>query len=292
MRKYRREIIVGFLTVAATVLAVGYFFGRISERKEAVDTDLYGLIAPSSRGVLAINRPETFARFMLAEKSTHDLFASVLPDIYLLLLKKNPSLSHVVVSFHPQGAVMYAQADARQAYLINKEILTPVFNAYSPQQHMVNGISFTYFPVADRRFFGCYQYQGVWAGSFSKRLLEEAAGRQLAYGNAGQAAGRFCAPETAAPVTLFVPLDSLDLYVSIDDSTQWRLGNRWLTADLYVRGGDLCGIGALPYEAERDSLYVPMADTLARRLESFFPSHRFSAQADPDSVSVYFTVCK
>lgn len=187
---------------------------------------------------------------------------------------------------------MYAAADESTAYRIDKETLSPAFDAYSPERRTQGKITFTYYPVTTDRFFGCYQYRDVFAASFSSKLLEGVAARQqLPCLPPADWKKQTVQPGIHPPVSLLMPSGPLDLYVMADDSTEWRIRDAWLTADLFTREGQLCAIGAQPYHAMLDTLYTPMADTLAQRLGQAFPDVGFHATADVGTEWVYFTVC-
>ena len=94
-----------------------------------------------------------------------------------------------------------------------------------------------------------------------------------------------------APLNLMVQADSLDLYVALPDSTEWRIRNRWLGADLFMNENHLCYFGNLPYNATTDSLYAPLGDTLALRLEQAFPQFDVSNQTTWEEGRAFYTGC-
>ena len=127
MRIYRREIVIIILTALATLSAVYYFFGDMKESKELVQTDLYTLTAPEPEAILAVNRPSVFARIILTKEPVYQAFASKIPEIYLTIIRKNPEITSLHLSFHPQGIVMYAKADKSMSRHIEENVLKTAF---------------------------------------------------------------------------------------------------------------------------------------------------------------------
>lgn len=292
MKTKQRDITICILTLLVTALAVGYFFGSLDKQKTTEPTDLFSLAPRTPDAWLVVERPGVFARLMLSQPEIQALFAARIPAIYLTLIRQQPDLTKVLFSFHKQGVVMYAYSNESIAYRIDKEILSPAFNAYSPERQTEGEITFIYYPAATDRFFGCYQYRDVFVASFSRKLLEGVAARQqLPCIPAAEWRKQTVQPDMQAPVSLLVPAEALNLYVLANDSTEWRIRDTWLGADLFTREGHLCAIGAQPYHAVLDTFYAPMADTLSVRLEEAFPGFRFQTVADVGNEWVYFTVC-
>lgn len=292
MTTYQRDIAICILTALATAAAVGYFLGNLDRQKAVEPTDLFTLAPETPDAWLVIERPDVFARLMLSQPKTENLFASRIPAIYLTLIRQQPELEKVLFSFHKQGVIMYAKADESTAYRIDKEILSPAFNAYSPERRTEGKITFIYYPAATDRFLGSYQYRGVFVASFSSKLLEGVAARQQQPCLPSEAwQKQTVQPGIQAPVSLLIPAASLNLYVLANDSTEWRIRDPWLAADLFTREGHLCAIGVQPYHAALDTFYTPMADTLSLRLGEAFPGVGFHTVADVGNEWVYFTVC-
>lgn len=297
MKAYQREIVIVSIAVIATALAVWYFFGSMEKEKTIVQTNVYSILDPSPSGLLVVNRPAVFSRMMLSEQKIKGTFATYIPEIYLSIVEQHPSFPVVIFSFHEQGVVMYAKTDEGEAYLIHRKTLRPIYNTYRAPQQKKNGITFTYYPDAENRFLGCYYWNGVWVASYSKRLLEEAAERQLAEASAPDVStptgiqNLISTFDRHAPLNVALPASRLDLYVQISDSLEWRIQNKWLTADIYTENGTICCMGGEPYHTVLDSLYSAMADTLSLRLEHFFPQLRIKTQVDIGQETVYFTAC-
>lgn len=287
----RRDIIFFSIAALATLAAVWFFFSKMQEKKRAVRTDLYTLVAPGADVMLAVNRPATFARHILTKQRLHQAFATEIPDIYLSILRENPYLPALLFSFHPQGVVLYARADKEQVKQIEKNTLKKFFPSFAPRTQAEESIDFIFYPDTGNRFFGSYQHDGIWVASYSKKLLREAARTQLNHTNNLSAAQDRLRKtlDRNAPLNLMIQADSLNLYVTLDDSSQWRVRNRWLGADLFMNAGYLCYFGTLPYYADMDSLYAPLGDTLTRRLEQKFPQIHIKSQLKTEKDKVLYT---
>lgn len=293
MKAYKREIVICIIAALATSAAVWFFLGKMQKEKAIVQTDLYALIAPASDAVLHINRPSAFYKYMLSRKAEQEAFASKIPEIFLSVIRNHPDLSRPLLSFHPQGVVMYAQADDRLARRIEKNTLQKAFGSFAPQRQEKDAIVFTYYPDAENRFFGYYHHDGIWVASYSRKLLEEVARIQ-------QNRLNYLLPEQErlsrafdpnAPLNLMIQADSLDLYVTLPDSSERRIRNRWLGADLFMNENHLCYFGSLPYDSIADSLYTSLGDTLALRLEEAFPQFEVSNETTRENNRVFYTGC-
>lgn len=293
MKTYKREIVIFILTALATLSAVYYFFGDMKEGKDVAQTDLYTLTAPSPEAILTVNRPSTFAKIILTKQPIYQAFASEIPEIFLSIIKRNTAITALQLSFHPQGVVMYAKADKNIVNHIENDILRSAFGSFEPQLQIKGDIRFTYFPTAGNRFFGYYQHNGIWVASYSKKLLEEVADIQKSHKNylhKEQVKLRKTL-DTNAPLNLMIQSEKLNLYVKTSDSTQWRVCDRWLGADLFESEGNVCFFSSLPYHAPADTLYRTITDTLSLRLEQYFPQLHFSSQSYEEGEKMYFTGC-
>lgn len=293
MKIRRQEIGICVICIIATLLAVCFFFGMMQKEQKTVQTDLYDLVAPTPYALVAINQPSIFAKTMLTTASSYNLFALHIPKAYLSIIQNNPSLSCILFSFHDQNVVFYAKADAREAHHIKINTLAPLFGAYTPQRQDKNGIVFTYYPDINNSFFGYYQHNDVFVASHSKKLLEKIAEQQLQHKKTlSLELDILChTPNQNAPVRLIIPSQPLNLYVQLNDSTEWRISDRWLATDIFTSEGHICSFTELPYKTAQDTLYAPMADTLSLRIQKLLPLTHIASQISKEGESVYFTVC-
>lgn len=293
MKADKREIVTFVIAALATLMAVWFFLGKMQKEKETARTDLYTLVAPAPDAILSINRPVAFSKYILSRKPERDAFASKIPDIYLSIIQNNRNLPWLLLSFHPQGVIFYAQVGNSYTSRIEKNTLQKAFGSFAPQKQKKDGITFTYYPDAGNRFFGYYQHEGIWVASYSKKLLEEVAQIQRnrkSYLRPDQDHLRKSF-DPNAPLNLMVQADSLDLYVSLPDSAEWRVRKGWLGADLFMNENHLCYFGNLPYNSTADSLYTSLGDTLALRLEQAFPQFTVSNQTTRENSRVFYTGC-
>ena len=293
MNAYKREIVIFIIAALATLSAVWYFFGKMEKTKTVVQTDLYALVAPASDAILSVNRPDIFAKYILSDSATWQTFSSRMPAVYLSLIRHYPSLPEVQFSFHPQGILLYTKMTESQAERIEQNYIKKTFNSFAPQKQTIGNITFIYYPDAGNRFFGYYLYNGIYVASYSRKLLEEVARIQTR-------PVRYLLPaqeeihrafDRNAPLNLMFRADSLNLYVTLSDSTEWRIRDRWLGADLFSSKGKLCYFGSLPHQPEADSLYSALGDTLTLRLRQHFPQLPTTGQLSIDNGQVLYTGC-
>jgi hypothetical protein len=282
MRAYLKEIVLSIAALLLMSLAIMAYFKAVKEEKANDRADVYTLIPPNAQALLAINRPVIFNRVILNNPSLYKFFAAEIPEIFLSVLRQNQQMNLVVFSFHPQGVICYMQAGTKTAGDITKDILPGQFKPYSPQKQTENGIDFYYYPDTENRFFGYYVHKGIWAGSYSRRLLERAAVQQLN--------GDILLPpemntlrttfDANAPVNMLSPAKELGLR-----------NLEWFAADLFISEGKVCCYGSLPYDAVSNIPYLSIGDTLSRRIEDKYPRLQLSFQISREGEYVYLTGC-
>lgn len=293
MKAYKREIALFIITALATLSAVYFFFGDMKKGMDVAQTDLYTLTASSPEAILTVNRPAAFAKIILTKKPVYQAFAAETPEIFLSIIRKNTAIPALQLSYHPQGVVMYAKVDKEIAGHIENEILRNTFGSFEPQKQKKDDITFTYFPATGNRFFGYYQYNGIWVASYSKKLLEEVADIQK--NNKSHLSKEQLEIhknlDRNAPLNLMIQSEKLNLYVNTSDSTRWKINDRWLGADLFESEGNICYFSSLPYHAPADTLFRNIGDTLSLRLEQYFPQLHISSQSYEEDGKVYYTGC-
>lgn len=295
MKAYKRDITICILTALVTLSAVGYFLGDMKKVKHLAEIDLYTLISPNAHAVLAINRPSSFTRLMLAKKSVYDAFASKILEVYLSIIQKSPSLPSILLSFHPQGTVLYTKATESQVQMIEKEILEPSSGSFAPQKQSKGGITFTYYPDSGNRFFGSYYHEGVWVASYSKKLLEEAARLQLNKTHRTQEEQPWerATLDTNAPLNLLLQIGQLDLSSSPDSTLQQPDQHQWIEADLFTNDQNICFFSRLPYQETADTTdstgFSPEAISL--KLEELFPQFHLTITTRREKAMTFYTGC-
>lgn len=134
MKADKREIVTFVIAALATLVAVWFFLGKMQKEKDTVRTDLYTLVAPASDAILSVNRPAAFTKYILSRDSERDAFASKIPDIYLSIIQNNRNIPWLLLSFHPQGVILYAQAGNNLVGRIEKNTLQKGFRSFAPQK--------------------------------------------------------------------------------------------------------------------------------------------------------------
>lgn len=291
MRYHKREIVIFILTALATLSAVYYFFITVKEGKRMAQTDLYALTAPDPTAILAVNRPSVFTKTILGKEAVHNAFASQIPAIYLRIIRENPDIPLFHISFHPQGVVMYAKAGRHTAGNLQEKSLKHSFKSFAPQQQIKDEVTFTYYPDSGNRFFGCFQHNGIWVGSYSKKLLEEVSRlQQKQKDNQPDEYTRLRKSlDNNAPLNLLIRAEALDLFAQANDSIQWYSDDEWLGADIFESKGHICYFSIQPSPEPVDTLLKTIGDTLSVRLEQFFPQLRISNQVYEENGKIYFT---
>lgn len=134
MKADKREIVTFVIAALATLVAVWFFLGKMQKEKDTVRTDLYTLVAPASDAILSVNRPAAFTKYILSRDSERDAFASKIPDIYLSIIQNNRNIPWLLLSFHPQGVILYAQAGNNLVGRIEENTLQKAFGSFAPQK--------------------------------------------------------------------------------------------------------------------------------------------------------------
>lgn len=292
MQVNRREISFFVIAVLAAGVAIWYFYRTFREEKAAEETDIYALLAPDPYALLAINRPTVFTRSFMEQEQLRNIFELEAPDVFFSIMASKARLPFFLFSFHEQGAVLYARASTAQVSRINREILNPLFYAYRSQKIDKYGVQFVYYSDTDNRFMGYYHSRGILVVSYSRTLLEEVARRHLQKIEVPEdIRNGIAAFDKKSPVNILFRPDSLNLYVTTTEGKTWRIGQQWLTADLFRSEGNICAFGFLRYRPECDSLYVHLADTLALRLKERYPLPDVTFEVNREEDFVYFTGC-
>ncbi|MDR1980323.1 MAG: hypothetical protein LBQ39_01725 [Tannerellaceae bacterium] len=292
MRTHQREIVVSVIALVVMSLAILSYIRSVEKEKQSAGTDLFQLVAPDPDALLAVNRPSIVTRMILNQKSLYSAFSSGLPPVFLSLIKESHE-GRMIFSFHPQGIVCYMKADGREVRSIEENVLQKRFGGYAPLKREKDGITYSFYAGTDSRFFGCYAYGGIWVGSYSRKLLEAVSRRQTGDGQPlpaeiGELRNAF---DMNAPANILFPADDLNLYVSSDQSPEWRIRHRWLATDLFLSEGRFCCYGNLPYTSLPAVYYRSMADTLSRRVEQLYPEIHMTFQINSEENKLYYTGC-
>jgi hypothetical protein len=293
MKTYLKEILISLLALLIMSLVIVGYLRLTKIQQSNTRIDIYNVIPPDVDALLVVNRPSVFSSMILEKKALYDVFVSEIPSLFLSFVRESQLLQSLVLSFHSQGVICYVQGGDRMKSAIEKMLKTH-FKTYKPVKTNVDGIAFYYYADVDGRFFGYFTYNGVWVGSYSKKLLEKAAVQQL-NPNASfpeemnQLRSSF---DTNAPLNIIFPTKDLNLYVSESGKPTWRITGKWLAADLFLSEENLCCYGFLPNERNKTpAMYKSMGDTIATRIKGLYSSIRLSFRVDREGEWAYYTGC-
>ena len=294
MRRLKEDIGIIVLSLLIAAVSASYFLGFLQREKEAETQDLYYLLPTQPKSVLAINQPTAFAHLLLEKTPGVDILQRWIPEAFLYLLRQEPKTPFLLFSFHQEGVICYAKANKKQAEKLEHDILRTYFSAYEPQEEILHDIRFRYYADTGSRFLGCYQHEGVWVASYSKRLLEQVVRKQLLpqeQSDEDELSPFFRQFDRNATANLLFPSDGWQIQVARHDTILWKYNLPWVCTDLFPSEGNICGFCSFPYAVPNDSLYEAMGDSLAIQLEALFPRLHVTPQTSQDSSEVYFTFC-
>lgn len=294
MRRLKEDIGIIVLSLLIAAVSASYFLGFLQREKEAETQDLYYLLPTQPKSVLAINQPTAFAHLLLEKTPGVDILQRWIPEAFLYLLRQEPETPFLLFSFHQEGVICYAKANKKQAEKLEHDILRSYFSAYEPQEETLHDIRFRYYADTGSRFLGCYQHEGVWVASYSKRLLEQVVRKQLLpqeQSDEDSLSPFFRQFDRNATANLLFPSDGWQIQVARHDTILWKYNLPWVSTDLFPSEGNICGFCSFPYAVPNDSLYEAMGDSLAIQLEAIFPRLHVTPQTSQDSSEVYFTFC-
>ena len=294
MRRLKEDIGIIVLSLLIAAVSASYFLGFLQREKEAETQDLYYLLPSQPKSVLAINQPTAFAHLLLEKTPGMDILQRWIPEAFLYLLRQEPETPFLLFSFHQEGVICYAKANKKQAEKLEHDILRSYFSAYEPQEETLHDIRFRYYADTGSRFLGCYQHEGVWVASYSKRLLEQVVRKQLLpqeQSDEDSLSPFFRQFDRNATANLLFPSDGWQIQVARHDTILWKYNLPWVSTDLFPSEGNICGFCSFPYAVPNDSLYEAMGDSLAIQLEALFPRLHVTPQTSQDSSEVYFTFC-
>lgn len=300
MSARRKDTVILVVVAALTSACMWYFYTGMDERKSISDVNPYTLVVPGPEAVLAINRPLVFEKVILPKKDIREVFSKQIPGVYADLIRDNPDLPLFLFSFYAQDLLFYAPMDGSEARQVFKQL--EARSPFKDQRKTASLIDCRYYPETGKRFFGCYYHEGMFVASYSRKLLEQVARRQQT--DSGRVIPGLKevleTTNTNTPVNLFVPSDSLNLYVQITDITEWRIKDQWLGMNIFPSDNKLCCFHTQPYQPSLDSLfyqagfstlYQSMGDTMQARINKLFPQIKTTAQVSHDEAVAYFTIC-
>ena len=183
-------------------------------------------------------------------------------------------MPHYISHSIRRGIVMYAKADKKHVPTYRRKCFKNSFQIIRSSTANQRRHHFYLLPGCRKPLFGYYQHNGVWVSSYSRKLLEEVAAIQSKKNN--QPKEQMLLRKTLdsnAPLNLMIQSKLLDLYVKANDSTLWRISDRWLgSRPFFESEGNICYFSSLPYHEPADTLFKTIGDTLSVRLRTTFPA--------------------
>lgn len=293
MRHYLKEILISAAALLVLTLAVWAYIRSVRQEKSGVELDIFTLVPGDARALLVVNRPAVFDRMILSNQGLSRIFASEIPPVLLSVMKKSKQIQAVTFSFHPEGVVCYLQAGNRVIRSLEDD-LEDDFYGYAPISQVNGGVTYRFYPDTANLFLSTCQGSGYWIASYNRKLLEQAVSQR--------SVGQVWLPDDMswlrssfdknALMNVVFPTHDLNLYVTLDNLSEWRVTDQWMAADLFVSEDSFCCYGSFPFYPQlRASTYKSMGDTLAQRLQALYPSLRLSFQISKENESVYYTGC-
>ncbi len=293
MQFSRRRIVLGTIILCCILFVTGYLIISIEQHRTTSTADLYKWVAPHPHALMIVNKPEQLRNFFFKDSKIKESFAEKVPDVFIHLLEEKNWNSPILFSFHESGTVGYMQPNSKEQKAFESYVKQTKAAGFDAEKQQIGNISFFYYPASEERFFGYFLIDGTVVCSYSKKLLESVA---ASYTNKKlflpiQAERELKKADKSSTANILLYADLLNLYVTVSESQVWRIKNRWLNADLFPGEGQCCFFSTLPYYTELDSLYTPLADTLALRIKESLPELNLSIQTRFENKLVYYTGC-
>ncbi|MDR1343930.1 MAG: hypothetical protein LBJ39_01120 [Tannerellaceae bacterium] len=279
MKAYLKELIITIASILFLSIAIVAYFKAVSREKENSRPDaIYTLVPGNVRTLVAVNRPLVFSD-MMKHALLRRVFETEMPELYLTLVDAIPQSTLIVFSFHPQGVVCYVQAGAKTTGSIINTLLPERFKPYTPHKQTRNEVDFYYYPDTDGRFFGYYVNNGVWAGSYSRKLLEQSAGQHQAVELSLPDGMNRLRMSSNANEPVNIVFRAIELGVSDDDG--------YLSADLYMSSGNIYCRGSLATES-LDGI-PSTGDMLKKRILNKYPYLRLEVRIETEGEYIDYT---
>ncbi len=241
--------------------------------------------------IIRVNRIEMFNEQLEKFPILHNSVLKEIPEIYFSLLRHQPKMQQVQISLHPQGVLFAATIHPKQQKELKKKILPALFPAYAPVIQEKYGIPVHYLSEPTNSFFGYFEIEGGWIGSYSRKLLEETL-RQYITGKGHLGIPTVTirnAMDANSPVNLLIKKEELGIIekpgLSLADEVPW------MGSDLLFTKNNMCLFTV--FSPAFAPSYSPdsIAFILTEKISREFPSHSFSYQLEAEGDHYYYTGC-
>ncbi|MCD8179508.1 MAG: hypothetical protein LUE98_19770 [Tannerellaceae bacterium] len=294
MKEYKKEIIICIIALIAAGGAFWYFTYSIQQRKKAGQAELLHFAGSKATALLRINRISLFEGVISGNPALTDSWQQYIPEAFRTILHNQPEHSPALFSFSPQGVIFYAHTTNVHAGLMKDRILPSVFPWYPPYSYEKYGILFSYYTDTDNRFFGCYHINGVWVGSYSRKLLEESARCYLTGRDRLQLQENAYNIDPESPANLYLRSELLNLCFQEEDKPAWMLTDYWINSDIFIGKSNICLFTTFPKEVVPEEWADVLRETFTDRINSFIPGinlqYQLPEQEDPEDI-FFYTAC-
>lgn len=279
------------LAIIAIAIAGMRFFGDIQNEKRLNAINLFRLIKPECKSILCINKGSHFSE-LLQQPIVDSVFVHTYPSVLLSFIKKIPASQLYIIASYEEGYLLYGKVNRHELALLRKQVFDTLSPFPAQEFNTTAGIKVYFYALAGKRFFGYYVYNGVLVAGYSRRLLEKSA--LLINSNSNNTASLWLPLEkkrnTQAMATLFFPVETLQLSLRVDSSEK-KIPQRWIAADLSVDKEQFCCNGNTPFVKMADSLYVQLSENIKNSLEQKYPLLRITSTLEQDESRIYYSVC-
>ena len=293
MKEYAKDIIIVVLTLILACISVSYFFGFLKKEKQTEKEDIFCLIPEDYTSILSVNKPEQLRHMVLEKENGNCIFRKYIPEVFIKLIMYY-DFKYMLLSFHKEGVVCYIQANNGKRKEIERIISESFLPFYAPQEEKKYGIDFKYYPNEGSSFLGCYHHNGLWIASFSKKLLNDVARRQLA-GYKDESANPISTSrkefDNKATANFIVPSNEWHMKLAKGDTVIWEYPSSTINMDIFTSEGNLCSFCSFPCSVPNDSIYTSLGDSIAGKLKLYFPDIELTPQTTSDRKQIYITLC-
>lgn len=162
--KFTLKIIVLTL-LSIFIIGVGYVtYRKLSYNKKVFETDIRAFVPLSSNLVLQINKEKDLKRLI-------PYFAN-LPEIYSVLIDTRLFNYPTYIVEDNLGLLVLTKQTDSQKNDIQKVLRSSIFPEFPPKEKNYKDALIQFYTTADRDFFCCMFYNGIFAASYNYKQLE------------------------------------------------------------------------------------------------------------------------
>ena len=286
MRRVVRDMVWILLLAGVALIGIRVLSRQIQSARSISETNPLALIAESPQAVLCLHQPQTLQLMLPSLPAIQRLLQAYLPKSPLYRTEQLDETPPFTLVYYPSGEVWIATLTEREAKRLWEQLDDG--HPFAAQRKTELTLPVRYYPEPNKRFLGCYYYQGIFVASYNRQLLRETIQQQLRLRPVNPIATNLqaLAPSaTTAPLRLLLPADALFPEETVREATS---ANGWLSLPFFFNEGNLCCSHAWPLpNAIPDSLLErtwlqPLSDSLSLRLRNRLPGVETTLQATID----------